>query len=282
MEYKPYLPECLRLAAQAGERILQFYGDKQVRVVLKSDQSYVTEADWAAEAILMTGLHSLNPEITVISEESPLPSLEIRKALEYYWLIDPLDGTQEFLGQTDEFTVNISLMRGMRPILGVIYAPVLDLFYFASATGGAYQQHGMMGVPERIETRSYSGQPGSVLQVVVSRRAQHSDMLQRLLVPFSKCSTVELIVCGSALKFGWIAQGRADLYLRLGPTGAWDTAAGHCIVQEAGGGVFDFTGLALQYPVGDVNASLLNPDFFAVGARDYPWREMLCQGLDPQ
>ncbi len=218
-------------------------------------------ADIAAHESICHGLHQLTPEIPVLSEELDIVGFEARRHWKQYWLIDPLDGTKEFLERNGEFTVNIALIEENTPILGVIYAPVFDFCYFAESNGGAFKQL-MQQPPKSIYTHLWK--KDSPITIAISRRHGMAS-LQHFFTQFSALS---LIRCGSALKFCWLAEGFADLYPRFSPTCEWDTAAGQCILKEAGGAVIDHQGQILRY---NAKPSLHNTAFLAVGDKVHPW-----------
>ncbi len=222
----------------------------------KDDGSPVTEADTAAEAAIVPGLRDLTPDIPVISEEEFSAGESPEKIGNRFWLVDPLDGTREFLKRNDEFTVNIGLVENDVPVFGVLYAPALDLMYAAAGTGSATLIEG--GGEERpISCRI---PPDDGIDVLVSRSHSIGGKVDQYL----EDETVrERIGQGSALKFGRLAEGVADIYPRFGPTCEWDTAAGHAIVLAAGGSLTCIDGTPFHYGKKD----FLNPGFVAFGRR---------------
>lgn len=217
-----------RLAREAGHATMAYYeGAVPAGVRLKEDSSPVTLADEEAQAILLEGLGRLDPETPVISEEAAAPSFEIRRTWRRFWLVDPLDGTKEFIKRRAEFTVNVALIEGGEPVLGVIVAPALELAYWATKGSGSWRQQ-KSDTPERI----YSREPvdGAPLTVVESL-SHPSDELEEYLRTLPVGRRVK---AGSSLKFCWVADGRADIYPRLGPTMEWDVAAGDCIYRQSG------------------------------------------------
>jgi 3'(2'), 5'-bisphosphate nucleotidase len=243
------LPAIVELAQQAGQAILKAYDKQGLEVALKSDQSPLTRADRIGHHLITTGLQSLRPTLPVLSEESKVAPYEERQLWFAYWLVDPLDGTKEFIKRNGEFTTNIALIVGRQPVLGVIYAPALDLTYYGARKKGAFKTKAG-GKPVTIAARqSYLGPP----RVVVSR-SHYNTALQPFL---DELHGYEQLSIGSSLKFCLVAEGTADLYPRLGPTMEWDTAAGQCIVEAAGGHVTDLQGQALSYN----KRFLLNPHF---------------------
>ncbi len=234
----PLLDTAKRAALAAGEAILEVYA-KDFSVAQKSNRTPVTEADLASERIILAFLEKAFPLIPVVSEErvekEGLPSAGSR-----FWLVDPLDGTREFIAKNGEFTVNIGLVEDGRPRLGVVYAPALRVLYAADGGGSAVRQR-EGGKSEPISARAA---PKEGLVVVHSR--SHGDSLR--LAEFLRDYPVEeRRSCGSALKFGLLAAGEADLYPRFGATMEWDTAAGQAILEAAGGRVLTFSGAPLAY-----------------------------------
>jgi 3'(2'), 5'-bisphosphate nucleotidase len=211
---------------------LAIYQDLNPRVEYKADHSPLTQADLASHQILETGLGRLEPHWPVLSEESVEVPFEERKSWRHFWMIDPLDGTKEFLHRTGEFTVNIALIEDGRPILGVVYAPVIDKLYFAARGAGSYRTEGSVTSPINVAPAT-KGSP----RFVVSR--SHASELET--------RGCESRVMGSSLKFCLIAEGAADVYPRNGPTMEWDTAAAQCILEEAGGSVTDLEGNTIKY-----------------------------------
>jgi 3'(2'), 5'-bisphosphate nucleotidase len=216
------------LAVAAGSATMQHY-HAGLQVERKSDQSPVTAADRAAHAIIVEGLHHWDPTVPIVSEEGSIPPFEERAAWDRFWLVDPLDGTKEFIQQNGEFTVNIALIEAGEPVLGVIYAPALDLLYYGGKGLGSWKRESR-GAPEQVISRPPS--PGQPLRVAESR-SHPSRELESFLreLPVS-----ERVPAGSSLKFCWVAEGRADIYPRLGPTMEWDVAAGDCIFRNSGVG----------------------------------------------
>jgi 3'(2'), 5'-bisphosphate nucleotidase len=221
-----------RIAREAGaeiQHVRQVLQSQQVAQVhdVKADGSPVTEADRAAHRVILAALAAWNPDIPAISEEDVIPSYDIRRSWRQFWLIDPLDGTREFLGPTGEYTVNIALVEHDAPVMGVVYAPALDLLYLGGRGFGAWKQEGA-AAPERVFSSPPA--PGAPL-VVAESRSHPSAELEAFLatVPVSR-----RVQAGSSLKFCWVAEGRADIYPRFGRTMEWDTAAGDCVYRQSG------------------------------------------------
>ena len=215
------------VALRAAALVLDRYraGDTWVRA--KADGSPVTAVDLAADAIIREGLTALDPAIPYLSEEHELPSYEVRRRWPRYWLVDPLDGTKEFVDRTGEFTVNVALIEDGEPVLGVVAAPVAGLLYYARAGQGAWKREAD-GPPRPL--RSTLSGPSDPLRVVESR-SHPSAALEAFLAPLT---VVERVKSGSSLKFCVVAEGRADIYPRLGPTMEWDVAAGDCVHRNSG------------------------------------------------
>ena len=255
---------CCAIARTAGNAIMRVYaGDFAVE--RKDDNSPLTAADLAAHRAIVDGLHVLTPQIPVLSEESAVQAgWDERRRWARYWLVDPLDGTREFVKRNGEFTVNIALIHEHKPVLGVVLAPALDELYWAWRGGHAYfstkQQSGEMPLHTRKR--------GDPLLIAGSR--SHAD--PRLTAALGKLGAHELKPLGSSLKFCRAARAEVDLYIRYGLTSEWDTAAGQCVLEQAGGGVTDFSGAALRY---NAKESLLNPDFLAFGDSSVAWAELL-------
>jgi 3'(2'), 5'-bisphosphate nucleotidase len=250
------LPGIIALAREAGETVMRIYkGDHTVR--RKADASPVTEADDASERIILDGLERLAPDIPAVSEEAVSNgkvAFDHAAPPRRFWLVDPVDGTKEFVSRSGEFTINIGLVEDGKPILGVLHAPLADVTYAATAPGTAVACRG--GQPSRaIHVRP---PPPSGLIVVASR--SHGDKAGTAAF-IEDYRVAERKAMGSAFKFGLIAEGAADLYPRLGPTMEWDTCAGHAILEAAGGQVTTLAGGPLRYG----KRGFLNPDFVARG-----------------
>jgi 3'(2'), 5'-bisphosphate nucleotidase len=215
------------LAREAGRATMIYYdGTTDAGVREKDDRSPVTLADEVAHGIILEGLHRLDPETPVVSEESEAASSEVRRGWRRFWLVDPLDGTKEFIKRRAEFTVNIALIENGEPVLGVVLAPALDLLYWAVKGGGAWREMGA-GAAERIH--SSAAAPGTPLTVVESLSHPSPELEEYLkTIPVAR-----RVKAGSSLKFCWVAEGRADIYPRLGPTMEWDVAAGDCVYRQS-------------------------------------------------
>lgn len=263
-ELSPLLQRVGDIARAAGEAILAVYsGDFDV--VHKSDRSPVTAADLAAQEVIAAGLADLEPRLPVVSEEACAAAWSERRKWLRYWLVDPLDGTREFVKRNGEFTVNIALIDNHETVLGVVLAPVTGELYVARRGEGAWLQKTVGGAWQRIGTRDLAQPP-----TVAGSRSHGGSAVSVLQALLGDDYTSHPL--GSSLKFCVIARGEADVYLRRGPTSEWDTAAAQCVLEEAGGAVLDLRGEPFRYNRGE---SLLNPEFIAVGDTNIDWRERL-------
>lgn len=243
----------LDICREAGSAIMEIYrGDIQVET--KPDQTPLTEADRASHDIIVRQLKQNFPETPILSEEGQDVSFEARNCWERFWLVDPLDGTKEFIKKNDEFTVNIALIEDKEPVLGAIYVPAKNLLYWGGKEQPAKLQTGF-SPPRPIRARQADPQQG--LTVIMSRSHPSRELEEYL----SGLPVAEKLPVGSSLKFCAVAEGRADLYPRLGPTMEWDIAAGHAILEAAGGHVRKVDGGRLVYN----KRALLNPHFIASG-----------------
>ncbi len=271
------LESVMALARRAGIAIMPWYRDNDLEVEAKADESPVTSADRAAQKVIETGLRALDPGSPVLSEEGPCPAWEQRRRWHRYWLVDPLDGTREFVEGRDEFTVNIALIEHGRPVLGVVLLPVSRMLYAGLVVGApAAFREDAAGQRATLATRSApSGGEAEPLAVAVSRTYAESDLAPLREPLETRFGPLSLAVAGSSLKFCRVAAGEVDLYPRYAPTCEWDTAAGQAIVEAAGGAVRTFGHGPLRYNRKD---SLLNPGFYAVGDPRRDWREWLPAG----
>ncbi|WP_327439144.1 3'(2'),5'-bisphosphate nucleotidase CysQ [Pseudomonas donghuensis] len=264
------MQQVVELARQAGKAILPYWR-ADVAVTAKADESPVTAADLAAHEVIAQGLRVLAPEIPVLSEEDCNIPLSERQGWQRWWLVDPLDGTKEFIAGTEEFTVNIALIEQGRVVFGVVAIPTNGRCYYGGKGFGAWLE-AVAGVPEVINVRT-APPAGERFTVVASRR--HSSPQQDALLAGLSLAVgeLELANIGSSLKFCLLAEGAADCYPRLAPTSQWDTAAAQGVLEGAGGEVLGLDGQAFVYPPRD---SLLNPFFLALPAAA-PWRDKLLQ-----
>ena len=260
--YEPLVEPLLALARQAGAAIMRVYAE-DFAVSHKEDRSPLTEADMASNNLIVAGLSELQPELPVLSEESCDVPWEVRRTWRRYWLVDPLDGTREFINKNGEFTVNIALVEDGEVALGVVYAPAIDEMHFGLRGVGSFVCDGPNRVP--ISVRKPALAP---LHVAASR--SHLDL--RSSATIDRMGEVTLLGMGSSLKFCRMAEARLDVYPRFAPTSEWDTAAGQCVLECAGGVVLTLDGNPLRY---NTKESLLNPDFLALGDADLPWRDWI-------
>lgn len=262
------IPSVVELARRAGKAILPFWR-ADVAVSAKADESPVTAADLAAHKVIAEGLLALAPDIPVLSEEDCDIPLEQRQAWQRWWLVDPLDGTKEFIAGTDEFTVNIALIEQGRVVFGVVAMPVSGLCYYGGQGLGAWRAQAD-AEPEPISVR-LAPPAGEAFTVVASRR-HSSPQQERLLAGLGEAlGELQLANIGSSLKFCLLAEGAADCYPRLAPTSQWDTAAAQGVLEGAGGEVLGLDGATFSYPPRE---SLLNPFFLGLPAAA-PWRGKL-------
>lgn len=256
-----YLEEVVVIATDAGRRILEVY-ERSYDVSDKRDGSPLTEADSLANTLIVERLAGMTPDIPILSEESAAVDYAERSHWHTFWLVDPLDGTKEFINHNGEFTVNIALIVQGRPVLGVVYVPVKDTTYLACVGLGAFKQ--VARQRHVIHASSYTGGKATV----VASRSHRGDKLEDFLARLKKREGgYETASMGSSLKLCLVAESKADVYPRLGPTSEWDTAAAQCVVEVAGGHVTDMHGKPLRYNKPD----LLNPWFLVSGAGDYDW-----------
>ncbi len=268
MTYIAHMLELARaavdIAKQAAEKIMEVYQtDFEVRK--KTDHTPLTCADTSSHDVICSRLAELTPAIPVLSEESAHIPYTTRKCWDEYWLVDPLDGTREFIKRNGEFTVNIALIRHGYPVLGVIYAPAKDLCYYATNRAGAYKQG------QGVADVRLSAKASDADELVIAGSRSHGNKRQQTF--FSNMGgRVETIAIGSSLKFCLVAEGVADIYARFGPTCEWDSAAGQCIVEEAGGRVTDTDFNRLRY---NAKESLINPDFLVFSDPTFAWQRCL-------
>jgi len=243
--------ELISLAMIAGDAIREVYERGNWEMVLKADRSPLTEADRASHAILCEGLARIAPRIPVLSEESDEIPFEIRKEWESYFLIDPLDGTREFVARIPEFAINIALISKGHPVMGLIHSPLERTTLFAEKGKGLFK------VKDGVTPLPIGGTSQSVVRVLLS----HTDKTEGLDPLLAKLPGHTVIRMGSSLKFRDVAEGRADFYPRLKPSMEWDTASGTILVEESGGIVCDLSGTRIEYNRQD----MLNPPFFVLG-----------------
>jgi 3'(2'), 5'-bisphosphate nucleotidase len=257
MTYHDLTEQLCQIAREAGAAILDIYENaKDIEISKKDDDSPLTAADRAANKVICAGLESLPLRYPIVSEENKAVPYQERKDYAYYWLVDPLDGTKEFIKRNGEFTVNIALIHGGQAVMGVVYAPVLEEMYYAAKGQGAFLEKA--GQTQRLQAPSFrKDDPG--LNVVCSR--SHLNKETQAFV--DALNQPDLVPKGSSLKFLLLATGDAHLYPRLAPTMEWDTAAAQAVLEEAGGQVLQHgSNQPLQYN----KEALLNPSFVASAA----------------
>jgi len=256
------------IAVEAAQRILSVY-NSPFTVEHKDDKSPLTEADRAAHELIVGRLKVLTPDLPVLSEESKTIEFREREAWTRFWLVDPLDGTREFVKRNGEFTVNIALIEDHQPVLGVVQMPVTGALYLGVRGVGAWKEEG--GSRHPIHARLYRGGRATV----VASRSHRGEAVDRYLARLEEREgAYDTASLGSSLKLCLVAEGAADIYPRLGPTSEWDTAAAQCVVEAAGGKVTNLQGEPLAYNKPDI----LNPWFLVSGAGDYNWRTFLDEG----
>lgn len=260
----PLMATVIEIARQAGQAVMTVYRADDFEVMLKSDQSPLTQADLAAHHCIVEGLRRLPQSYPVVSEEDA--ASHIGSHGDRYWLIDPLDGTREFVARSDEFTVNIALIDHGQPVLGVVFAPALDLLY-CGAVGEVLAGEGAVRIQDGQVTHLQLQAPAvrpSPCRVVASKN--HLNQATRAFI--EQLGDTVLVQAGSSLKICRVAEGEADIYPRLGPTSEWDTAAAHAVLKAAGGVLVDTQLQPLRYGKTDSagQAEILNPSFIAAGA----------------
>jgi 3'(2'), 5'-bisphosphate nucleotidase len=277
--FEQCLSYALIAAKKAGEAILSVY-QGQIEVTYKDDKTPLTLADERAHAVVTDQLsvESLKG-IHLLSEEGKHTSYDVRKGWEYFWLVDPLDGTKEFIHRRGEFTVNIALIKKGKPVIGVVLVPARGSLYFAAEGLGSYKLEDVGAISQFLDEYEKSPHPidhitdlakklpldqlpdGEI--TIVGSRSHASDALTRFVrIAEKKYGGVAFIPAGSALKFGLVAEGAAHVYPRFGPTMEWDTAAGQCVVEQSGGAVIDLT---TKIPLAYNKRDLLNPHFICTG-----------------
>jgi 3'(2'), 5'-bisphosphate nucleotidase len=256
----------IELTRKAGAAILEIY-ETDFSVETKGDDSPLTQADLASHRTIVEGLSALTPDIPIYSEESDPPDFATRKSWTRYWLVDPLDGTKEFINKNGEFTVNIALIENHQPVFGVVGVPVRDVIYTGDAELGAFKYTSSGREP--LTGRKMTGDGVTIVASRSHGGERLEGYLDALQAEFGEVSRTPV---GSSLKLCILAEGDADLYPRLGPTSEWDIAAADAVLRAAGGGVWAVDGSDLDY---NNKESVLNPEFFAVADNSFPWRERL-------
>lgn len=265
---KVVMEKVVDIANLAAQQIIEVYLDDDFDVQIKNDKSPVTQADLLAHHLIIEHLKALSGDIPILSEESTSDAWHQRKQWPLYWLIDPLDGTKEFVDRNGEFTVNIALVSQGHPIMGIVQAPILDTVYFAAKNIGSFKTTSS-DITTSINVRKVPIIDGKPLFTITIGRGCISDRLKELYLALPSHNTIRI---GSALKTCLIAEGMADLYPRYGKTSEWDTAAAQCILECAGGIVCDMQLNTLIYNTKD---SLINPEFIAYGDKSIDWSNYL-------
>ena len=270
-DFSHLLPAVIEIARSAGQLILEIYEKKNYEEFTKSDDTPVTSADLAAHKLISKKLSELTPDIPVLSEEAADISLEQRSQWDRYWLVDPLDGTQEFIARSGDFATIIALIEHNKPVMGVVYAPVSGVSYYAYSGKGAWK---IPDLNDSVKIKTHRHElPNQSIAMAISRRQDINRITSRM----NSAWNYDLVPLGSAaLKACLVAEGAVDCYLRLGPTGEWDTAGTQCIVEEAGGRILSTQLEPLSY---NERETLENPNFIVLGDADLPWPEIL-QGKD--
>jgi len=254
------------IAKTAGQRIMEIYVTN-FDVEHKDDKTPLTLADMASHETIVTQLMNLTPTWPVLSEESATIPFQERIHWQRYWLVDPLDGTREFIKRNGEFTVNIALIEDQKPVVGIVYVPVTKVSYFAAVGNGAFK-----GLPDQAP-ESIKVRPCPKDRVILAGSRSHAgDSLQKFIKVLDL--EVELVSIGSSLKSCLVAEGQVDLYPRFGPTSEWDTAAAQCVVEQAGGYLTDTQMQALRY---NTKESLINPHFLVFGDASKNWSQYVAQ-----
>ncbi|MCT8869394.1 3'(2'),5'-bisphosphate nucleotidase CysQ [Shewanella xiamenensis] len=267
MKPEELIDEVIAIATDAGRTIREIYLKGNFERETKSDNTPVTSADLAANKLICERLAALTPDIPILSEEAADIPLSVREGWKRYWLVDPLDGTGEFIAGSGDFSVIIALVEHNRPVMGVVYVPMTQVCYYAIAGLGAYKRTDKQEV--RISSRQIQHREQVSLRLAVSRRQDP----QSVLTLFNHPKHCELVVMGgAALKSCLVAEGRADCYVRVGPTGEWDTGAAQIIIEEAGGQLMDTELQPLTY---NERETLENPNFIVVGAPNLEWDKIL-------
>lgn len=272
------ITDLVALARRAGEAIMAIYAQQDsYDITHKADESPLTAADMAAQRVIAAGLPALL-NVPIISEEAPLPDFAERQSWGSYWLVDPLDGTKEFIARNGQFTVNIALVNGGRSMLGVVHVPTTDITYLGvlaaqqnESLGAWKYTHGQM--PQAIRVRDLNERAAQGLSLTLLLSHRHGSQATMELLEVMKQQwpgTIEISNAGSSLKFCVIAEGLADFYPRLAPTSEWDTAAAQAVLEAAGGAVVEATP-ALTPLAYNRRASILNPHFYALGDRTFAW-----------
>jgi len=252
-----------RAAKQAGRVVMEIYDSGNVTAYQKEDDSPVTNADYKANEFILALLQAETPDIPIMSEETTNEKLADRKGWKRYWLIDPIDGTQEFVARSGDFAVNIALVEDNEPVVGAIYWPPGDTLYYAAKGHGAFKES--PAETKQIHVRAFDDVEAGVVMIAISRRQAREKVMNSM----SKHRVYQTLPLGScSLKACFIAEGKADVFLRIGVTGEWDTGASQCIINEAGGAILAHNFEPLSY---NQRKSVKNPDFIVMGDQKVDW-----------
>jgi len=257
--------DIFQIAREAGNEILDVYQGDDFQVEIKSDKTPLTIADKKSNHIIVKGLQEIFPEIPILSEESRRIPYHERKKWKYLWIIDPLDGTKEFIKRNGEFSINLALIKNSVPIFGILYIPVKEILYFASKGYGAYKKDRRtdnIKLPTNRKDKKNEKSNDMVKRIIFSRShytEETKHFVERIKKQFSR---IHMISAGSAMKMAYLAEGKADIYPRLAPTMEWDIAAGQIILEESGGKLLDFY---KRTPLIYNKKDLINPWFLAIG-----------------
>lgn len=259
-DFENILPKLQNISVSTGEYQVQNH-KKILDIKIKDNQTPVTEIDLQSSNMIEEELNKLTPDIPVISEENQKPS----KAADLFWIIDPLDGTKNYLKGNNNFCINIALIKNQNPILGIIYSPIHKLFYYSFKNHGSFKKL-KNEPPIQIKTQTM---PMSEKTIIYTSSSINEDICQRLKKQFDN---LKIITTSSALKFGYIASGQGHFYPRLGPTHEWDTASGQSIIEEAGGVVLDKSMNSLKY---NKNSQYINAEFFVLCDQSFAWDKII-------
>ena len=274
MPYQNLLAIAQDAAKQAGAAVLNIYDSGDFTEYSKDDDSPVTSADYKANEIITQLLEEQTPDIPIMSEESEHLCLTDRKNWSRYWLIDPIDGTQDFIARSGDFAVNIALIENNQPVIGVIYWPAGESLYYATKGAGAYKSCAIE--EKQIHVKAFNDPDNDPVVIAISRRQKRENVLKRL----DQDRTYQTLPAGScSLKACFIAEGKADFFMRLGVTGEWDTGASQCIVSEAGGLIRSVDFEPMSY---NERESLENPNFVITGDQTVDWEGLVNYYVDDQ
>ncbi|MEQ9297717.1 MAG: 3'(2'),5'-bisphosphate nucleotidase CysQ [Cyclobacteriaceae bacterium] len=254
IDYEFLIERAKSVALDAGKAILDVYNSADFGAELKTDNSPLTLADKAAHDVIVKGLK--DADLPILSEEGRSIDYSERKSWEYFWMVDPLDGTKEFIKKNGEFTVNIALIKGNEAIAGVVYAPVLDWLYWSIPGNGAFKKAG------KEETKPITASPFDASKQGIKVVASRSHLNEETQSYIDTFVDPELVSMGSSLKILLVGEGAADVYPRYAPTMEWDTAAAHAVIKNAGANVYQKRG---NIEVGYNKEDLLNPHFLVRG-----------------